>query len=185
MEVTITTRHIEDQSKADNLKNYFQKKIKRVERYIKAKRNPSEVKLVLAVEKFRNIAEILVNIGTFKVTSSVEAEDMYTAIDRAIDSTIKQLKKETDKKIKTKRRGSGKSKEKITNINSKPLNPAKKSETDNLGFEKVQTKPMSVEEAILQLKISEVDLLTFRNSDTGEINTLHKRKGGKIVLIAP
>jgi len=185
VEITITTRHIDDQSMADNLKNYFQKKIKRVERYIRSKRNPSEVKLVLAVEKFRNIAEILVNSGTSKVTSSVEAEDMYTAIDRAIDSTIKQLKKETDKKIKTKRRGSGKSKEEITIINSDTLKRTKKRESGNLGFEKVQTKPMSVEEAVLQLKVSEVDLLTFRNSETGEINTLHKRKGGKIVLIAP
>ncbi len=185
MEVTVTTRHIDDQNKSDNLRNYFLKKIKRVEKYIKPKRNPSDVKLVLAVEKFRNIAEILVNSGAFKVTSSVEAEDMYTAIDRAIDSTIKQLKKQTDKKIKTKRKGSGKSKEEIVNINAKPLISIDKREIDNIGFEKVQSKPMSVEEAILQLKVSEADFLTFRNSETGEINTLYKRKGGRIVLIAP
>jgi putative sigma-54 modulation protein len=185
MEVTVTTRHMDDQSKAENLRNYFVKKIKRVERYIKAKRNPSEVKLILAVEKFRNIAEILINSGTFKVTSSVEAEDMYTAIDRAINSTIKQLKKQTDKKIKTKRRGSGKSKEEIINIEPESLNVIRKEKIDNIGFEKVPSKPMSVEEAILQLNVSEVDFLTFRNSETGEINTLYKRRGGNIVLIAP
>ena len=185
MEVTVTTRHIDDPNKAENLRNYFLKKITRVERYITANRNPSEVKLILAVEKFRNIAEILINSGTFKVTSSVEAEDMHTAIDRAIDNTIKQIKKQTDKKIKTKRKGSGKSREEIISANRVPQSSKNKETIDRIAFEKVPTKPMSVEEAVLQFKVSEVDFLTFRNSETGEINTLYQRKGGRIVLIAP
>ena len=51
-------------------------------------------------------------------------------------------------------------------------------------MEKVPLKPMSVEEAILQLNVSGEDILTFRNSETGEVNTLHNRRG-KVVLIAP
>jgi putative sigma-54 modulation protein len=185
MEVTVTTRHIDDPNKAENLRDYVMKKIKRLERYVGAKRKPSEVKLILAVEKFRNTAEILINSGTFKVTSSVEAGDMHTAIDRAIDSTIKQIKKQTEKKIKTKRKGSGKSREEIISTARMPQSVNNKEKIDSITLEKVPTKPMSVEEAVLQFKISQVDFLTFRNSETGEINTLYQRKGGRIVLIAP
>jgi len=90
MQVTVTTRHIE-QSRAEHLRTHILRKIKRVERYIRAERNPSEVKVVLSMEKFRNIAEIFVNSGDLKTTSTVEADDMRSAIDRAIDSIIKQL----------------------------------------------------------------------------------------------
>jgi len=185
MQVTVTIRHIDNQDRVENLRNYVLKKIKRVEKYIQPRKNPSEVRVVLAVEKFRNISEILVNSGTFKVASSVEGEDMYTAIDGAIDSTIKQLKKQTDRKIKIKRRGIGKSKEEITTIIPESPNPVRREGIESIDFEKVPSKPMSVEEALLQLKVSGDDLLTFRNSETGEINALYRRKGGKIVLIAP
>jgi hypothetical protein len=44
---------------------------------------------------------------------------------------------------------------------------------------------MSVEEALLQLKASKTEFIVFTNSETGEINTLLKEKGGNLVLIIP
>jgi ribosomal subunit interface protein len=111
MQITVTTRHIDNKDKAESLKEYAKKKAKRIERHVRSEKNPSEIKIVLCVEKFRNIAEIMVNSGTFQVTSSIEREDMYLAVDTAIDSIIKQLKKQTDKKIKVKRRVGAKPKE--------------------------------------------------------------------------
>jgi putative sigma-54 modulation protein len=184
MQVTITTRHIDDPNKAENLRKYVSKKIKRLERYIKSQRNPSEVRLVLTIEKFRNIAEVIINSGRFKATSSVETEDMYTAIDRAVDGIIKQLRKQTDKKIKTKRR-SVRSKEDIPQIELEPSPLINKEDIENITVEKVPPKPMSVEEAVLQLRVSDADFLTFHNSETGKVNVLYKRKGNKIGLITP
>jgi putative sigma-54 modulation protein len=184
MQVTVTIRHIDNQPRQENLKNYTLKKIKRVERYIKSRKNPSEVRVVLFEEKFRNICEILVISGTFKITSSVESDDMHGAIDRAIDGTIKRLKKLSEMRIKTRRRVSGKPRENTTGTDRKPLRLSNEEGPEGISLEKVPLKPMSVEEAILQLKVSGEDLLTFRNSETGEINTLHKRRG-KVVLIAP
>jgi putative sigma-54 modulation protein len=185
MQVTVTIRHIDSNDRAENLRNYVLKRVKRAERYIQPKKNPSEIRVVLSAEKFRNTCEILVNSGTLKIASSVEGEDMYTAIDRAVDSTIKQLKKQADKKIKVKRRGTGKSKEETTAIMPTSPNPVQREGIEDIDFEKVPSKPMSVEEALLQLNVSGDDLLTFRNSETGEINALYRRKGGRIVLIAP
>ncbi len=182
MQLTVTTRHI-DQNKSEDLKNYILKKIKKLERYTRLRRNPWEVKVILTVEKFRNTAEILVNSGgSLKSTSSVEAEDMYVAIDRAIDSTIKQLKRQTEKKIKTKRGIGARS---TPQAGPQALTLRSKEDDENISVERAPSKPMSVEEAVLQLKVSDMDFLMFRNSETGEVNVVYKKKGNSIGLIAP
>ncbi|HEY7535053.1 MAG TPA: ribosome-associated translation inhibitor RaiA [Thermodesulfobacteriota bacterium] len=181
MQVTVTTRHIE-QSKAEHLRTYILKKIKRVERYIKTGRNPSEVKVVLAVEKFRNIAEIFLNSGTLKTTSNVEDDSMHSAIDKAVDSIIKQLKRLTEKKIRTQRRAGTRSKGKIISPRSQSSS-TKEDDFDNVTIEKTQSKPMSVEEAVLQLRISGMDFLMFLNSESGKINVLYKKGGGGLGLV--
>ncbi|MGE5443992.1 MAG: ribosome hibernation-promoting factor, HPF/YfiA family [Ignavibacteriales bacterium] len=182
MQLTVTTRHI-DQNKSEDLKNYISKKIKKLERYIGSTRNPCEVKAVLTVEKFRNTAEILVNSGgSLKSTSSVEAEDMYVAIDGAIDSTIKQLKRKTEKRIETKRSIGARS---TPQIEPQALTLRSEEDGEDIKVERAPSKPMSVEEAVLQLKVSDMDFLVFRNSETGEVNVVYKKKGNSIGLIAP
>ncbi len=182
MQLTVTTRHI-DQNKSEDLKNYILKKIKKLERYTRFRRNPWEVKAILTVEKFRNTAEILVNSGgSLKSTSSVEAEDMYVAIDGAIDSTIKQLKRQTEKKIKTKR---GIGTRSTPQTEPQALTIRSEEDDENIRVERAPSKPMSVEEAVLQLKVSDMDFLMFRNSETGEVNVVYKKKGNSIGLIAP
>ena len=182
MQLTVTTRHI-DQNKTEDLKNYISKKIKKLERYTKSRRNPWEVRAVLTVEKFRNKAEILVNSGgSLKSTSSIEAEDMYVAIDGAIDSIIKQLQRQTEKRIKTKRGIGARS---TPRTETQTLTLRGEEEAEDIKLERATSKPMSVEEAVLQLKVSDMDFLMFRNSETGQINVVYKKKGNSIGLIAP
>jgi ribosome hibernation promoting factor len=182
MQLTVTTRHI-DQNKTEDLKNYISKKIKKLERYTKSRRNTWEVRAVLTVEKFRNKAEILVNSGgSLKSTSSIEAEDMYVAIDGAIDSIIKQLQRQTEKRIKTKRGIGARS---TPRIETQTLTPRGEEEAEDIKLERATSKPMSVEEAVLQLKLSNMDFLMFRNSETGQINVVYKKKGNGIGLIVP
>ncbi|HSE83744.1 MAG TPA: ribosome-associated translation inhibitor RaiA [Thermodesulfobacteriota bacterium] len=184
MQITVTTRNIDNKDKAEGLREYVKKKAsKRIERYIRSDKNPSEVKAVLSTEKFRNTAEILVNSGTFKVTSSVEREDMYAAIDTAIDSIIKQIKKLTDKKFKIKRRGGGKPRENL--VEARPVRNMRANELEGVSVEQISPKPMSVEEAVLQLMVSDKDFLAFHDSETGRVNVVYKRKGGKAGLVVP
>jgi len=180
MKVNVTTRHIQDQLKSENLKKYVLKKTRRIERHIKSDREPSAVRFILTVEKFRNTAELIINSGNFKATSSVQSEDMHSAIDRAIETTIIQLKKQTGKKITTKRRDSLKARPPAELSKIK-----KKKALDAIMFEKLPKKPMSLEEALLQLQVSELGFIAFRNSETGAMNLLYKGKGGKIGLITP
>jgi len=180
MKITTTIRHIDDERKSESLRQYIEKKINRINRYINPDKDPSELRFVLSEEKFRSSVELILTSGNFKATSSVNSDAMHKAIDRSIDAIIKQLKRQNDKKIKTKRRDSVKT-------NPPPIleQAIENREAGNIQIRKLPKKPMSVEEALLQLKVSEFGFVAFTNSETGAINILHKTRGGTIELITP
>jgi len=181
MQVTVTTRHINDKNQNKMLKDYAIKKANRLERYINEEKDPSEVKIILSCEKFRNMAEILVNDGRVKVNASVEMDEMHAAIDGVMDIIIKQLRRKSDKKIRTKRRANSKPAE-IAEIKRNINN---ENSSNNIHREQLDSKPMSVEEAKLQLDVAEKGFIVFRNTDTGEMNVLYRKRDSKAGLITP
>lgn len=181
MQLTVTTRHIDDRQKNKILKDYVNKKVKRLERYINEEKDPSKVKVTLTSEKFRNIAEVLVNDGRMNVNASVEMEDMHAAIDGVMDIIIKQLRRKSEKRIKSKRRTGSKTIETIEN--SQPVET--ETEENDIIPEKLNSKPMSVEEAKLQLDVTDKGFVVFRNSESGEMNVLYDKKNSKAGLILP
>ena len=178
MKVNITTRHLNDRNKSRKVREYAEKKIPRIEKYMHSDHEPTEIKLIFEAEKRNNIAEILVNDGNFKTTASVIDEDQFAAIDKVVDRVIKQLRRNWDKISSSKRKhiksgslkvnsiGSGKNREKLTE-------------------EKLPLKPMSLEEAKLQLKISPNKFIAFRNSKNGEFNVLYRNNNSDLKLIVP
>ena len=65
------------------------------------------------------------------------------------------------------------------------LTGIKRKELEEIKITRLPSKPMSVQEALLQLKVSDIEFLAFTNSETGKTNVLYKGKGGNIGLIAP
>ena len=177
MELKITIRHEKDDKKAKKLREFIEKKSSRIDKIISQYKTPSEVKFILDVQKFRNKAEIVINSGIVKCTSSVESEDMMTSIENAIDSIIKQLKKRIDKKVSLKKRKGSEKDVNTHNILGKP--------NYDMKIENASLKPMSVDEARLQLDISSNNFVTFYNSSSGEMNVLYKNNSDQLVLVTP
>jgi len=46
-------------------------------------------------------------------------------------------------------------------------------------------KPMSVQEAVMQMELLGHDFYVFSNSDTEEVNVVYRRKDGNYGLIEP
>lgn len=183
MKVTVTTRHISNNQDPERLKAYAVKKSKNIEKYIRSEQDPSEVKFVLWSEKFRDTAEISINSRNLKATSTFETTDMYTAIDSAVDIIIKQLKKETEKKITAKRRSGVKSKE--GNARAQTSVDSGAGTLTNIRIQRLPRKPMTVEEASLQLMVSDANFVVFRNSESDIINVLYIDSRGTMTLIEP
>jgi len=183
MKVTVTTRHIKNTKDSEKIKLYALKKSKRIERYVKAEKGPSELRFILSSEKFRDTAEISLSCGNIKATSSVETNDMLSSIDDAVDTIVKQLKKQTEKNSKEKRRTGAKTKEDIIETGL-PLTP-ESSEIEDIQVHQLPSKPMSIEEASLQLKVSDANFVAFRNSENGLMNVIYLSRRGQKILIEP
>ena len=103
MQTSVTFKNLES---SDHLKAYVSDKLNRFDKYLY---NPAEANVVLSVEKFRHIAEINIIGDRLSINGKEETEDMYSAIDMALDKLEKQIKK-NKQKIRDRRAGKGKSK---------------------------------------------------------------------------
>ena len=104
---------------------------------------------------------------------------MYSSIDDAVESLEKQIRKH-----KTKLEDRKHSSESIKFENVEPL------EEEEEDFKVVKTKrfaikPMSIEEAVLQMDLLKHDFFVFLNADTEEVNVVYKRKDANYGLIEP
>ncbi len=177
MRVRVTTRHLNSSRDPEKLKSYAVKKSKRIEKYLKSGAEACDVNFVLSSEKFRDTAEISINSRNLKAASSFETTDMYTAIDSAVDVIIKQLKKETDKKKTSKRRTAA--------MNKEAAPESGIGELANIKVRRLPKKPMTIEEASLQIRVSGANFVTFRNSASNEMNVLYIDERGQVTLIEP
>ena len=50
---------------------------------------------------------------------------------------------------------------------------------------KIETKPMSVDEAVLQLSVLEHEFFMFLNSETKNMNVIYKKADGHFGLLEP
>lgn len=175
MQTTVTFKHIDP---SEHLKAYVSDKLDRFDKYLD---NPAEANVVLTVEKFRHIAEINIAGDKLTIIASEETNDMYAAIDMALDKLEKQIKK-SKQKIRERRSA------------SKNRNRSKLEETDILPDEdaerqikirNIEYKPMDIEEAALQMDLIEDNFLVFSNARSDRVNVLYRRKDGHYGLIQP
>ncbi|NIP31022.1 MAG: hypothetical protein GTO02_14715 [Candidatus Dadabacteria bacterium] len=180
MKVNITTRHFNNRRESKYIREYSLKKIRRLDKYMDPEREPTEVNLIISKEKLRYVAEINLNTGHLKATASVETDEIHSVIDKVFDSIIKQLRRRTDKQVSTKRRKSSKP------IVTPEISNENIIDQNGLNHKILQSKPMSLDEAILQLKVLDDQFLIFRNSETLEMNVLYKNGNSKIInLVTP
>ena len=177
MRINVTFRNV-DPSEA--LKGYTETRLQKLAKY---EEGPMDVNVVLAVQKFRNMAEVVVTGDGIRAVAKEEQEDMHSAIDLLSDKIEKQLKKFRDKQRDKK--GTISFAQATMEI---PEGPETSSQP-SVFTEKMQAKPMSVEEAIEQLRIKSssggMAFLLFYNSVTSAINCIYSRADGSFGLIEP
>jgi len=148
-----------------------------------------EVRVVLQVEKYRNICEIMV-VGKEHDVKTIQESDesMQDAVNAALDHIKRQAQK-SRKKIRDHHRGV-KGKSVVTEWNINVLEPAQLRTTESNSPRVVKTnnipiRPMSIEEAALRLDDSKNEFIVFRDIDTDKVSVIYKRKDENLGLIAP
>jgi len=178
MQTSVTFKNIKP---SDDLKNYVGSKLDRLDKYLD---NPAEANVVLSVEKFRHIVEITIIGDRLNISGREETEDTYAAIDIVMDKLEKQIKKVKDK---TKKKRAGRGRAKDMSILPSDIPPFSEEENEGTKVEvmNIEYKPMSEEEAIMQMDIIDNTFLVFTNAKTNRVNVLYRKKDGNLGLITP
>lgn len=172
MQTSVTFKNLDS---SEHLKAYVTEKLNRFDRLLD---NAAEANVVLRVEKFRHIAEINIAGDRLLINGKEETADMYSAIDMVLDKLEKQIKKSKEKMRERRTRGKGLPPEGLEV-------PEETVGGSTVQVQRVEYKPMDVEEAVLQMDLSRDSFLVFTNARTDQINVLYRRSDGDLGLIQP
>jgi len=178
MQVAVTFRHMETD---EGIKAYVRDKVQKLQKYIEY---PKEVHVVLAVEKFRHIAEITIVGDGGAFNSQGRDNDLYAAIDQMVDKMERQIR---ERRGKIRRKRAIPSSPKALFPRSGKVGEGKEEGEIPPLIQRKRTiaKPMSLEEALSQLYLSKKDFLVFINSDSGQMNVVYRSKNGGYGWVEP
>lgn len=179
MRINVTFRHMET---SEPVRDYVEEKLVKVKKYID---EPVEAQVVLSVEKkIRHRAEVSLGAKGITIKASDETPDMYAAIDGMVDKLDRQLKRYKDK-IKNHKPSSGKERRVEKTIFTAESIDDGLGEPSIIKSDSFHVKPMSVDEAVMQMDLLDKEFLVFTDSASEEINVVYRRKDGNYGLIVP
>ncbi len=170
MKITITGRKIDV---TEGLKSYATKKLSKLDKFFGEETN---AKVTLSVQKDDHIIEITVYHEGMIFRAEVRDSDMYACIDKVIDVLERQIRKQKTRLEKKLREGAFDGQTDFGGYDEEP-------EFKIVKTKKYENKPMSVEEAILQMNLLGHEFYIFNNSETSDKEVVYKRKDGNYGLI--
>jgi len=159
------------------LKEKATKKLNKLEKFFNA---GTEAHVTMSIEKSRHIVEITIPFNGVVIRAEVENDDMYAAIDKAMDIVERQIRRNRTRLAKKLHENAFKADNFILNEKID-----EEREFRVVRSKKFAIKPMTVEEAILQMNLVGHEFFVFSNSETKEVNVVYKRKSGNYGLIEP
>jgi putative sigma-54 modulation protein len=193
MKLDFTGRHF---TVTPAIKKFAKEQIQKIEKILEG-RGPASAHFILAIEKYRHVAEVKLTLRDTTLTSQATTDDMYTAITQALDKVGRQVTKRKDK-TEDKKRVSVK--EVAAQAEAEPA-PAKgkakaakaangKADAKDAAKPRViptrryAVKPMTTDDAVVSLGADE-QFIVFQNVESNRIGVLYRRKDGNFGLIEP
>jgi len=175
MKVKIEERHMEQ---SDPLREYAISKAESLQKFFDG---IISVEVTMDVEKERRLVTVFAHLINKKVAkASAESDDMYVSIDSAMDKLERQLKK-IKEKLKDKHKGELDDNGKISSEYFSSSDSQREIIKTDIYFK----KPMTPDEAAMQLDSYQQDFLVFVNSNNDQVNIIYQRDDGEYGLIDP
>jgi len=185
MQVHITGRQV---AITPALRKFTEEKLRKLEKLLGGS---IEAHVVLAVEKRRQRAEIQVKSRTALLAGDRETADLYASIGEVIltleRQALKHKEKLTHHKTRdgrriagspppTARAGRGKAAKRAGAVTAGP---------QIVPSDRYRLKPLSAEDAAMELESGGGDLLVYRDDQTYRVNVVYRRKDGNFGLVDP
>lgn len=173
MKVTITAKKL---SISQTFNQYAEQKLSaKLDRFFP---DEAEAKITLAERRDMIILELTVKYNGIIYRAEQTAKDKNDALDVTIDRIIRQIRKQKTKVEKSLKEGA------FAGLD--PDQPEQEeTEYEVIRYKKFPMRPMSVEEAILQMNLLDHNFFMFKNADTGAVNVVYKRDEGNYAVLVP
>jgi putative sigma-54 modulation protein len=163
---------------SDSIRSYAEAKLRKLERQLK---DPARLELELAVERNPSISQNQVAEATIWTKGPVlrareSSADMKASIDQLADKLARQVKRSREKRRRHSPRAD------TSELVSVPLDGDQPLIVKSKQF---PVKPMSPDEAVLQLELVGHDFFVFQNSESGDVNVVYRRRDESFGLIEP
>ena len=176
MKFTFTEKRMDS---SEDLRAYAMRKIGKLDRFFKTE---AEAFVTFSLERGRFRAEITIHNNGLYYRASELTNDMYASVDSGVAAIERQIRRNKTRLAKRLREG-------VLERDAAPAYVPPEDETEDEEFKIVRSKrfsikPMSAEEAILQMNLLDHEFFVFRNMDAeGAIAVVYKRKQGGYGLI--
>lgn len=172
MQITVRGKNIEI---TDALRDYAMKKVGRLERFMD---RPVDAAVTLSVEKDRHKVEVTATVDGLILRGEEATPDMYASLDLVVDKLEKQVDRYKTRIARRLRNG-------LKNGLEQGYQLTEEEEPRVVRSKRFPIKPMSVDEAIMQMNLLQHDFFVFTNAQTEHFAVVYKRKDGNFGLIEP
>jgi len=159
----------------DAIKEYVTEKLSKLNKYFKDSEN-LRAHVIVKVRGRDQIIEVTIPTSKFTLRGEEAHSDLYAAIDLVIDKLERQIRKNKTKLSS-----------KMVNDNFANFNLDFDAEEQNeekiVKRKTLEMKPMSEEEAIIQMELLGHEFFVFKDSDIEKVCVLYKRKEGNYGII--
>ena len=177
MRISITGKNIEV---TDYLNGLVTKKLGKLDKYFS---EDTEVSVMLSVERSRHIVEVTIPYPGGIIRGEEYSGDMYASIDNVLAKVEKQIMRHRTKLEKSLRANAFKAVDAV--YDGAPEEMEELAESRVVRVKRFDIKPMTVDEAMLQIDLLGHAFYVFTNGQTGQINVLYRRNDGDFGLIEP
>jgi putative sigma-54 modulation protein len=165
---------------SDSLKDYARQKLGKLEKHLN---DASRLELELQVERNPSISENQVAEATIWTKGPVlRARESSSDMKASIDLLVEKLERQARRYREKRRRGPGRNHDQP--LAARSVVPEEESPVI-VKTKQFAVKPMSPEEAVLQLELVGHDFFVFLNGDTNDVNVVYRRRDGDYGLIEP
>lgn len=173
MKITYTARKV---NLKDNFKELCEKKLSKFNKIFSEDATAS---VVVTLYKNRQTVEVTIKDNGVVCRAEDTQDEMNDALDKVVDIIARQMRK-------NKTRLSRRLRDNTADFTSiLPDEDIEDEEEFDIRYKTIPVKPISVEEAILQMNMLNHDFFVFINADTNETNVVYKRKGDTYGLLEP
>lgn len=165
------------------LREHAERRLGKLQKYFDDNR-PMRADVVLSTEREQHIAEVTVQVGSLLLRGVGRTDDMYVSIDSAVDRIARQVRKFKTRINRKLQEGAKAARAAAVSVDAAAEEPeTEASEPRVVRVKRFAFKPMTVDEAILQMELLGHDFFVFTDSETDNTNIVYRRMDGNYGLI--